>query len=379
MIDKETAELRRRLQPDKHNITMLRGRYVNEKRETIAEFSTPFFLLGEAEAEMYLAIFRRVLSGGMGRNLIDIAFSNGQVGAAEEHLRLTALRDSALKDEDAVKAFFDAAAEGLPNEGNHLILLMSDTYDVPRKHRDEGGDSGGEESTSIFRYILSAVCPVKEARTSLAYDAGDKGFHARSCIWNVSSPEMGFLFPCFDNRQTNIYNALYYVKNAADSHEAFADALFKTELPMPAAEQKEAFEGMLGRTLGEECRLDVVQAIHDDIASRIEEHKLTKSTEPLTISKFDVKNVLESCGVSEEKVSDFTASYDDCYGVGADLPPRNIVEPKQMEVRTPDVVIKVNPERGDLIETRVIGGVKYVLIRADEDVTVNGVSIAINE
>ena len=41
--------------------------------------------------------------------------------------------------------------------------------------------------------------------------------------------------------------------------------------------------------------------------------------------------------------------------------------------------IKVNPERSDLIETRIIGGVKYILICADEDVEVNGVSIHIDE
>ena len=43
------------------------------------------------------------------------------------------------------------------------------------------------------------------------------------------------------------------------------------------------------------------------------------------------------------------------------------------------MTIKVNPERSDLIETRVIGGVKYILICADESVEVNGVSINIKE
>ena len=40
-----------------------------------------------------------------------------------------------------------------------------------------------------------------------------------------------------------------------------------------------------------------------------------------------------------------------------------------MQVRTPDVTIQVNAEHGDLVQTRVIDGVKYILIRAGENVT----------
>ncbi len=376
MTDREIAELRRRLAPDKNNISTLRGRYINEKKETIHEFSTSFFMLPEEEIEKYLAIFRRTMSGTNGKNLVDIAFSIPQVESGEEHALLTSLRTSRLKDDEAAKKFFDKAAEGLNLEGNNLILLMTDTYDVPKKHRDEG-DS--DESTSMFTYIQCAVCPVKEAKSTLAYDPTKQGFHTRSCEWNVAAPELGFTFPAFDSRKTNIYNALYYVKNPDDNREEFAKGLFGTALPLPAGEQKTIFETVLSDSLGDECSYGVVQAIHDDIASRIEEHKLLKEQEQLTITRTDIAAVLESCGVSEPKVEDFKKKCDEEYGDVAQIHPRNIVEPKQLEIKTPDVTIKVNPERGDLVETRVIDGVKYVLVRADADVTVNGVYVGIKE
>ena len=56
---------------------------------------------------------------------------------------------------------------------------------------------------------------------------------------------------------------------------------------------------------------------------------------------------------------------------------KNIINNKQFLINTPDVSIKVNPERSDLIETRIIGGVKYILICADENVEVNGENIHI--
>ena len=376
MTDKEIAELRRRLAPEKHNITTLRGRYINAQKETIHEFVTPFFMLPEEESEKYLSIFRRAMSGINGKNLIDIAFSMGQVESGDEHKLLQALRTSRIKDDDAAKKFFDKAVEGLTLEGNNLILLMTDTYDVPTKHFDEGES---DESTSMFTYIMCAVCPVKEAKATLAYDTTKQGFHTRSCEWNVSAPELGFLFPAFDMRKTNIYNALYYVKNADDSSDGFAKNIFATDLPLPAGQQKNIFETVLSDTLGKECSYEVVKAVHDDIALRIEEHKNLRVPEQLTITRTEIASVLTNLNVPEEKIDNFKKKCDEEYGACAPIHPRNIVEPKKLEIKTPDVVIKVNPERGDLVETRVIDGVKYVLVRADADVTVNGVYVDIKD
>ena len=108
-------------------------------------------------------------------------------------------------------------------------------------------------------------------------------------------------------------------------------------------------------------------------------HKEAKVPEPLMISKEEVKSVLTQCGVSEEHAAKFSVEYDEAFGFEADLHPKNIIDNRKFEIRTPDVSIKVAPERADLIETRVIGGVKYILICADENVEVNGVPIHIQD
>ena len=73
----------------------------------------------------------------------------------------------------------------------------------------------------------------------------------------------------------------------------------------------------------------------------------------------------------------FSVDYDEAFGFEADLHPKNVIDNKKFEIKTPDVIIKVAPDRSDLIETRVIGGVKYIMICADEAVEVNGVNIHI--
>ena len=220
---------------------------------------------------------------------------------------------------------------------------------------------------------------MKQTKANLHYVPEEKLFHDGAMNQLVSAPAVGFLFPAFDNRSTNIYNALYYTRDTKVSQEELVAALFNAPIPKPAAEQKKSFEALLTSSLGEECSLDVVQTVHNELCQRIAMHKEAKVAEPLLVSKEDVKEVLSSCGVSEKCLSKFSVDYDEAFGFEADLHPKNIIDNKRFELKTPDVVIKVDPARADLIETRIIGGVKYIMINADENVEVNGVNIHFEE
>ena len=220
---------------------------------------------------------------------------------------------------------------------------------------------------------------MKQTKANLHYVPEEKLFHDGAMNQMVSAPALGFLFPAFDDRSTNIYNALYYTRDVKSGQDAFVEALFNAPVPKPAAQQKKSFEALLTTALGDECSMEVVQTVHEELCQRIEMHKEAKIPDPLMIRKEDVKEVLASCGVSEEHVAKFSVDYDEAFGFEADLHPKNIIDNKHFEVKTPDVVIKVDPTRSDLIETRIIGGIKYIMICADEDVEVNGVSINIRE
>ena len=135
----------------------------------------------------------------------------------------------------------------------------------------------------------------------------------------------------------------------------------------------------MGKALANECSMEVVQTVHEQLSQRIALHKESKVPEALLISKEDVKDVLSGCGISEKGMAKFSVDYDEEFGFEADVYPKNIIDEKRFEIKTPDVSIKVAPDRLDLVETRVIGGVKYILINAQEDVEVNGVSIHIRD
>lgn len=374
MNEKEIAELRRRFRPEKGNIARIRGCYVNDQREIVSEFAQAPGAMPQQEAEELLAILKKTLSGTVGKNLLDIEFTTQQVMEDEEHRLLMALRSSSLGDDEAVQAFYRRVIESLNLEGNYLILLALDKYDVPAFTKDGAKQ---DDASEVFSYFLCSVCPVKLTKPVLGFYAFENSFRNIPADWAVFPPEFGFLFPCFDDRSANIYNALYYTRDTAEIHPEFVEAVFRRETPMPAAAQKEAFQSLLNEAVASDCSFEVVQAVHGRLSEMIEEQKVNKEEEPPTVSKKTIQSVLESCGVESERVIAFEKRYDDTFGTDAQLSPRNIIDAGQFEVCTPDVTIRVNPERSDLIETRVIGGVKYLLIRAEEGVEVNGVSITI--
>ena len=377
MNDKEIGEIRRHLRRDRSNMTAIYGCYVNQNKEIISEFRESLGIMPENEAEKYFALLKRTLSGSIGKNLIDITFKTSQVAGSPEHQMLMDLRKTGLKDDELRQAFYHKVIESLSFETNYLILLGCDTYDVPFKSKDDETQNDSSEET--YTYIVCAVCPVKETKPNLHYVPEEKSFHDGGMTQNCSAPELGFLFPAFDNRATNIYNALYYNHSPKENHLAFVEAIFNTPIPKPAAEQKTSFEALLTTAINEDCSLDLMQTIHEQITQRIDMHKESKIPDPLMITKEDMKDVLNSCGVAEEKIAKFSVDYDEAFGFEADLHPKNIIDTKHFEIKTPDVSIKVDPTRSDLIETRVIGGVKYILICADENVEVNGVSIHIGD
>ena len=376
MNRKEISEIRRRFNLDKNAISCIRGCYVSERGEIVSMFNRPLLTIPTEEAEKYLALFRRVLSGVPGKNLVNMVFRPDQVMDGEEHRLLTAMRNTALKVEEGVQAFYRKVIDSLQMEGNYLILMLHDAYDVPFHAKDElKVDDASEE---VFDYIMCAICPVKLSKPALSYYAEDNDFHDRIPDWVVSSPELGFMFPAYEDYAANIYSAVYFARDPAEMHEEFISAVFNTDAPMPAPAQQETFQMLLEDAIGEDLNIGVVQTVHEQIRSMIEEQKNDKEAEPLVVTKRDVKTMLESCGVPEERIAAFEEKYDEDFGAAIDLGAHNIINEKKFEVRTPDVVIQVNPERSDLVETRIIDGFKYILIRAEEGVAVNGVNISIS-
>lgn len=371
MNQKEVSELRRRWRLEKNAVSRIYGCFVNANREIVTDLDESLGRMSQEEAEQYLNFLKKALSGTPGKNLIDIVFSTQQVMDSDEHRLLSALRSSELKDGQVRQEFYQKVIEGLDmGDSSYLLLLACDTYDVPKQRKDGAAD----DSSEVFTYFLCCVCPLKLGKPELNYYPGDNEFHC-AVSQTVSPPELGFLFPAFDDRQANIYNALFYSRKPDALHQEFIDTIFHTEPPMSAAEQRETFQSALAEALEDEFNLEVAQTVHERLADQIAQHKERKDPEPLALTARDVSTILQDCGVALERVENFQKKCDEQFGAGAALSPANLIDSGRFQVKTSQATLSLQPENSYLVETRIINGKKYILIPAEEDVEVNGLAV----
>ena len=374
MTDKELREIKRRFRPERSNIPRILGCFVNENKEIIYRIDQPLELSESLVGEKLLSVMKRTLSGSLGTSITDVSFTTAQVLQSEEHKLLTNLVKSHLSDKDALESFYTRVKESLNFEGNYVILLANDVYDV----KSYSSDGEAEDSYRVFNYIVCAICPVKNLPEALAFRESDSLFHAFSASGVLSGPELGFMFPAFDDRQSNIYNALYYNRSISENHPAFHERIFGSAAKMPTKEQRETFGSCFSEALSGECSLQVVSSLHSMVDEMVAAHKESRNPEPLKINKSMVGNMLDSLGVDEKKIETLSQSFDESFGANAELPPKNLLPTSRFEISTPDVTVKVSPEHRDLVSTQVINNVKYVMIRVEGDVRVNDISINID-
>ena len=371
MIKQEVNEIKRLYTPSNCSITRICGCYVDGEKNKKTEFKEAFLSLPEEEIFKYFELLRKTLSGTIGKNLLDLEFplSSEEAGGTQEFL--LRLRDSKLKDDALLEEFYDKIIGSYEYVGNYLILLIHDAYDVPGKTLD--GLTMEDASDTVFEYILCCICPVNLSKPGLSYDAQANEFHNRVRDWIVEMPEAGFLFPAFNDRSSDLHSTLYYTKNPEEPHTEFADNVLGATLPLSAGTQKETFQTLIEETLGEQAEYEVVKNIHENLTEMIEEHK--EIPEPLMLDKHQLRNLFEKSGVEEEKLTDFDKLYDAAAGEHTSLMVNNVANTRTFEVKTPDVVIRVNPERADLVDTLLIEGKRCLVIEINDHVEVNGITI----
>ena len=374
MNKKEVAEIRRQYVPERCTISRICGCYVDAEKNIKTTMKEAFLSLPEDDAFKYFTIFKKTLSGTVGRNLVNLDFPLEEEHEGGHQEFLLKLRNSKLKDDALVEEFYNRIIDTFPFGENYYIILIHVAYDVPGKATD--GTEMYDASDNVFEYLLCSLCPVHLSKPGLGYNEAKNCIENRIQDWIVDQPMKGFLFPAFNDRYTDIHSMLYYTKNATDLQEDFLKNMFGcTRIPLDADSQKETFNCLIADTLGTDCDYSVVKNIHENLNEKIEE--FNDSPEPLELGKQDVRRLFEDSGVPDSRMEDFDQCYDEGVGEQTTFLATNIASSRKFNIETPDVVVKVNPEAADLVETRIIDGRQCLVIAINEHVEVNGISIAV--
>ncbi len=371
MNKKEVLEIRKQYKPEDCTITRICGCYVDGNKEIVAQSRDAFLSLPDEEIFKYLTIFRQTLSGTIGKNLINLEFPMAQEMPGGTQNFFLRLRDSKLQDERLLNEFYQEIIENYNYGENYYIILIHATYDIPGRASD--GTEMFDASDDVFEYILCSICPVHLSKEGLCYNPQTNHVETRIRDWIVEAPEKGFLFPTFNDRCTDIHSLLYFSKQAENLQPEFIENTLGCIFPMSAGSQKSAFQAVVMNTLGEDCEYEVLRNIHDNLNELVDEAK--DAPELPILTKPEIKRLLEQSGVPDDRMESFDANFDYIAGEKAEFLAPLITETRKFNITTPDIVIKVNPERADLVETKMIDGRQCLVIEVNDQVEVNGVQI----
>ena len=385
-------------------ISRLCGCYVDGNKEKVKTFNETFLNLDDEEVYKYLEIFRKTLSGTPGKNLIDLEFVDDE--SLDENFGkglLTSIKQSELKDDALLDKFYDRIISTYNYVGNYLILLIFQSYDVPGITDDNiEMDDASEE---VYSYILCSICPMKLTKPGLGYDDALQEIHTLKQNFGVELPDTGFLFPAFNDRSSDDTQILYYTKKADALQDKLLDEVLAVSAPLPAKQQKEGFNTFVASVLGEDSDIETMISLQENFSTLVKEKQDEAAGGNVVLEKEAVRTVFEKSGVNEERLQEFEKKFDEQFDMEAIsrkqsrqsiqdeeavteevVVPKLRVEPKifaenvvptrTFEVKTSDMLLKVNTKHMDIIETRIIDGKKCLVIELSEDVTVNGIPVS---
>lgn len=418
MNKKEILELKRRLKKDACTFTRMCGCYVDADHNKVTTFGETFLNLEDEEFYKYLEIAKKVLSGTVGNNILELEFPTAEEAPGGRQQFLLGLRESALKNDDLMDTFYDLVIENYGYVGNYLILVFHDAYDVMTKTSD---NNKLDESEEVYEYLLGAICPVTLTKPGLGYREDENRIASRIRDWVVGVPDTGFVFPAFTERSSDIHSVMFYTRDTKTPHAEFMESVLGCGAKFTATEKKLTFQNIVKEVIGEEDEKSdaIFMDIQDNLNSLIPVAAEDEpEPEPVIVTTGTIADVLSESGVTEEQAAVIGKTYEDVFA--DELPAaEQLVDPKLVEangrrkekldlihevenlrqqladtralpvddadgedapaVKTYDVILRVKPEKVEQIHSQVIDGRKCLVIPMDEDehAAVNGVNTTV--
>ncbi|TJX15610.1 DUF4317 domain-containing protein [Tissierella creatinini] len=389
MKRKDILELKKRLKKDQCTFTRMCGCFVNAEKNIILELKETFLNLDEDDYFKYLEIARKVLSGTVGNNILALSFPEGQI--SEKQTFLNQLKKSKLKDDELINEFYKTVIDNYIFEGNYLILLFHDVYDIITKTTD---NLKIDESEEVFEYVLCAICPVSLSAPGLSYFEDENKIKSRLRDWIVDAPTNGFIYPAFIDRGPDVNSIMYYTKNAKDTHPELMKNTLGCSSKDTSAMQKEKFQYIVKDSIvaDEEVVDELYMKIQENLNTIVEDHKLISDdldNNPVKLTKDGLQNILIESGVPQEYTSRIEKYYEDEFNDDVPLV-ENLIDGKILIVNelrknernlekqveflkdkldqfNPgnidyDIVLHVRPEKIDEIKTQTLDGQEYLVI-----------------
>lgn len=374
MNKKEVSEVKKQfnMNNNKCSFGKLLTAYVDHEKTIKVKDLRSLLNLPEIEVQMIMDIFKKTLGGSIGKNLLEFSFPIVSGGDSDDKEFLLSVRSSELKDDDINDEFINKIVENFEYAGDYYILACNCTYSIPVKGKDN--DEDGDDSEEVYDFIITSICPMNKVERGLCFDA-EKNTVEKNYEYQmeVGKPIHGFLYPAFNDRQTDIHNVMYFCGKPKEPSTSIIEKILGCSRKLPADEQKEKFNNMLARVLGDDSTYNITSTIHSEINEIIGNN--AAESDPVELNSNEIKKILERSGVDEQNMEEFEDAYIEEIGDGVSLAAVNITNESAMKVGSPDIKISVKPKASKKVAAKLVDGKRCLVIEIDDTVEVNGLDV----
>lgn len=362
MNKKEISEIRKSLKSDNCCIDKLCACYVTPDKQKKVIPAESFSRLDENAMEEYLEIFKKSISGSIGKQLNCLSFPNEAEQDGGGQNLLYELEKSSLSDTDRVNELFDRIIENYQTEDYYCIIIMHGMYDIVSKAKDDTY----LDSESVYSHIICSICPANLSKASLSYNQDENKLANSERYWVVEKPKCAFLFPSFNDRMPDIHEVVVYNKKASELDEGIIENVLGCNIPASADEQENAFIQSVQAAFEENISFDDVSGIYDSLSDELEHAEACNN--PM-ITQSTLKKILQDNHATAADAFDET--FDELIK-DDEVFIENIADKGKFTVKMDGLTIHANSDTKNLISVKEVDGEKCIVISPNGDLEVNG-------
>ena len=340
---------------------------VNGNKQKLLSNTERFINLDLEEQFKYIEILKNTLTGIIDKKLLNLEYTVAQADKqkvmAETHAKL--FTDNTKRDE-----FFDQLIANYEFGENYLIVIGHGVYDVPLKASD---GAKLEDETETYDFMITAICPVHSTKAGLTYDPKTGRMVSSKQVQIVEAPINGFLYPAFNDRQSDLSGLLYFTKKPEEQHPELIESLLGVPAPTSSVDQQKIFENIIAEVTDDRADFDTIKELHEVLQQKTAE----MSDVDNILDKEDLKSILAESGVPNAKLDDFDHIYERAGGTDTTtFKPANLITLDKFNVKNPDIEIKIKPEKTGLIEKKQVDGKNCIVVTLEGDIKLNGIQVS---
>ncbi len=336
----------------------------------------PFQLLEKEEKELFLANFKKVLTGSLDAKLFELKFQH-DVEDSTQTILFEGLQAESTEDwKENMLQIVGKLFANTTYEFDTVVTFIRGEYRKPVRKRDLESGEGGNDEVYSNQFILSSLNKTDQPKKALLFDYIEKEFKSNNAfdpIINLTSPLSGFLFPAFNDNYADVNHILYYAGKVNQPNETFIEEVLNCEEIITAEDDKDSFEQILKQVVGEEVDSRVIANVYEEIDKMVQENEENEESEtPPMLDYKDVERILEVSGVENVDSAKVEHAFKAVVDDEKHEFKANSLLPKTIKINTEVANVSIDPKNLKNVKYIMYQGKRCLLLEINEDVVVEG-------